>query len=269
MMAVMYNQYYIALLLLQNGADGRTPVVSESSQWENDPPLLQVVQANSLEHTPELVFALANEIIEHGGDVNEARAYVATATPLNYALSRSDRPEILELLLQRGAVLIPFSGVDEAVGFTHVPIVRLTQVDNRKHRVEDDVFEKAIMAAVRCLIQGGASLNWVNRQGDTALHAAYAAGHFDVAKQLVKAGADTTVRDAQGRLPKEAGKKGERQSGAGDGRDGRDSRGWGRGRDERGRDSRGWGWGSGRGRGGGDGRGGTHLGLGFELQGWG
>ncbi|KAJ1443980.1 hypothetical protein B484DRAFT_256886 [Ochromonadaceae sp. CCMP2298] len=56
------------------------------------------------------------------------------------------------------------------------------------------------MQTVRLLLQHGAVINGATGSGVTALHVAYAASNFDVAKQLERAGA-LPLPDKDGRLP--------------------------------------------------------------------
>ncbi|KAJ1439092.1 ankyrin repeat-containing domain protein [Ochromonadaceae sp. CCMP2298] len=184
-MAMLYSHYTIALLLLRYG-DARTPITSD-----RPPPLLQVVHLSAADlayHNPQIALSLMDEIIKLGGDVNETDSF---GPPLFHAIRYNDRPEMLELLLQRGAALPSFHepyGEFQAVDYTHSRIINLARVENRAHRVEDGVFEKSLCSAVQCLVQGGASINRADAQGVTALHAAYACGHLDVARLLEGAG---------------------------------------------------------------------------------
>jgi len=54
---------------------------------------------------------------------------------------------------------------------------------------------------VQDLLDGGAAVNGVDAEGNTALHLAAFNGHLDVVKALLAAGADANAQDAQGWTP--------------------------------------------------------------------
>ncbi len=60
------------------------------------------------------------------------------------------------------------------------------------------------MAAIRSLLEHGADVNAVQKKtGNTALHYAAMRGADDVVALLVQFGADGSIRNAEGKLPRE------------------------------------------------------------------
>ncbi len=57
--------------------------------------------------------------------------------------------------------------------------------------------------AVELLLCAGAPLDAKNEGGNTALHHALEMGHFEIAKRLISAGADQTIQNDEGKLPKD------------------------------------------------------------------
>jgi hypothetical protein len=57
--------------------------------------------------------------------------------------------------------------------------------------------------AVELLLDAGAAINAKHEGGDTALHHAIRMGNFGVARLLIRRGADQSIRNDQGELPRE------------------------------------------------------------------
>lgn len=66
--------------------------------------------------------------------------------------------------------------------------------------------------AVNLLLNAGAPLNARNEDGNTALHHALQMGHFEIARRLITAGADQSIRNDEDKLPREMCWEGEWES---------------------------------------------------------
>jgi ankyrin repeat protein len=217
--ALRNNKYMIACYLIHRGARLATP----ESDWGQ--PLENAVSCMRFRRRKgDFVLRVVKYILDKGGDVNAINSN--GFRPLNYAVA-FDRPEVIALLLQKGAVMSPHTMVSpyHPDRFDYLRLSHLTQVQNRPDSYKRNPhawvtsssqshFEQAQMSAVRVLLQGGCVLNtsgidekWsLWGKGDkkgtldafgTALHAAYASGNFAVAEQLERAGAYTNIKDAQ------------------------------------------------------------------------
>jgi ankyrin repeat protein len=141
---------------------------------------------------------LAKAAICNGGDVNAQDEHGCRV--LNGAACRGNRPALMEFLISHGAVVNP--PAREHSGIT--PLVNAARGESRKDSSGD---HSQRMESVRLLLNHGALIDAATSYGYTALHSAYAANHFDVAAQLERAGADTTLRTPKGELPRDLIKK--------------------------------------------------------------
>jgi hypothetical protein len=57
--------------------------------------------------------------------------------------------------------------------------------------------------AVELLLDAGAAINAKHEAGDTALHHAVRMGHFDIVRLLINRGADQSIRNGTGQLPRD------------------------------------------------------------------
>jgi hypothetical protein len=57
--------------------------------------------------------------------------------------------------------------------------------------------------AVELLLDAGAAINAKNEGGNTALHHAISMGNFGVARLLIRRGADQSIRNEEGKLPRD------------------------------------------------------------------
>ncbi|KAJ1443978.1 hypothetical protein B484DRAFT_441338 [Ochromonadaceae sp. CCMP2298] len=155
------------------------------------------------------IVAMVGDAIRNGAEVN-ATVGVGKRTPLCLVANRGDRPALMAFLLAQGAVdsetsyegrtpLMGCRALIEAAGFRLRGFAGRAIVHTR-------------MQTVRLLLQHGALIDGISEQwwgmkghysegvGGTALHDAYKASNFDVAKQLERAGA-LPLPDRKGRLP--------------------------------------------------------------------
>lgn len=112
-----------------------------------------------------------------GGDVTEAD--YAGDMPMHYAVNRQSLPVVKELL-RLGAPLEPLNGM----GWTPLVLAGFVAPD-----------------LIKFFVQQGADINRQDRDGNTPLHLAIIhAGNKEGVKELLKAGADTTIRNKEGLL---------------------------------------------------------------------
>jgi len=155
-------------------------------------------------------------LLEHGAAVNIANR--RGVTPL-LAAAYNGNERILELLLAAGADPKPLDATGKSAlvyaaarGFPRV-VLRLLRagVDaNTRHDHSltalmwaaghtNDVPVTEGLATVRLLLEHDAGVNLVDDRGRTALMIAAERGHAEVVAALLAAGADATVRDAEGK----------------------------------------------------------------------
>ena len=122
---------------------------------------------------------LARQALQNGADVN---ARFRSATALWWACQEGHL-DIARLLINRGADINAkddegFTPLAQAVGESHLDLVR-------------------------CLIESGANPNQISNEaeGGTPLHTACADGLAVCAELLLSLGADTTLKDRNGRAP--------------------------------------------------------------------
>ena len=104
-----------------------------------------------------------------------------------FSAARHGREEELAALLVEGGA----SAAAVRDRFQNTPLIVAAQ-NNRKH-------------ACRAALRGGVHIDAVNKQGNTALHYAFAYAYFEVADYLISRGADTSLTNAVGQTPIEAG----------------------------------------------------------------
>jgi ankyrin repeat protein len=59
------------------------------------------------------------------------------------------------------------------------------------------------LQAVQLLVDHGANVNAIIERGDTPLHHAISMGHFHLARYLVSKGANQSIRNVDGKLPRD------------------------------------------------------------------
>ncbi len=167
-----------AQALLARGADPDRPLTKGSpvrrfgSQWALSTPMSG--------GTPLMVAAIYLEL-----DV--MRALVAAGAKPDVALADGTTP------------LLAAAGIPVENEARPSDLERWNMVDSDNPPVPRDRVE--VIEAVRLLIDAGASVNHANDAGDTALHAAAAAGHAELIQVLADAGATLDVKNASGHTP--------------------------------------------------------------------
>jgi ankyrin repeat protein len=154
----------VVKLLLEHGAN------IESRDSGGDTPL--VVATRSI--SPQIVRIL----LDAGADVNAAGNFGSTAIHSAASNGSGDNTEILALLLRQGAKTDK-QGLD---GYT--PLHWAARC--------------GLMKKTQMLLNAGAPMEALDKQGDTPLHLAIMEQHFDVAKLLVARGAKLDLRSASG-----------------------------------------------------------------------
>jgi len=121
--------------------------------------------------------AVAEYLLQNGADIHLDNKY--GYTPLMQAVMRND-PKMVNLLLDKGA------RIDQKNFYTELTPLMMA-VDNGS------------MDMVELLITRKANLNLQDERGRSALMHATAARQPKIAERLTQAGADTTLKDKQGR----------------------------------------------------------------------
>jgi ankyrin repeat protein len=181
----------VALFLVEKGAD------LTKADTIGATPLHAAVQTNKL--------ALVNALLAHGADPNarltkappplrgDFQAYnqYVGATPLWYAANaRYPDPDILRALIAAGAD--PRAVVQDG---TTALMAAVGMAQNDARRAD----EAAALEVIKILVANGASVNAVNRTGQTALHGAARAGADTIVRFLAEHGAALDIKDRQGR----------------------------------------------------------------------
>jgi ankyrin len=181
----------VALFLVEKGADlTKTDTIGAT-------PLHAAVQTNKL--------ALVKALLAHGADANarltkappplrgDFQAYnqYVGATPLWYAANaRYPDLDIVRTLIAAGAE----TRIAVQDGTTALmAAVGMAQNDARR------ADERAALGVTKLLVANGASVNAVNRTGQTALHGAVRAGADTIVRFLAEHGAALDIKDRQGR----------------------------------------------------------------------
>lgn len=217
LMAVVRGHVEIAELLLAAGADakasgtGYTALHWAAGTWES---------AFSRDYRagdwPRLVglsgdrrVRMITALLDRGADVNARTtrfvprfgssawkihngASPVGATPFFFAASVGDI-DVMKMLLARGAD----PGIATGDGTTPLMAAAGLAVEESETRIP----ESRHLEAVRFLIDLGADVKAVNRQGDTALHGAAFLGYGTVARDLLARGAVLNARNNAGQTP--------------------------------------------------------------------
>lgn len=187
--ASAHDTLEVAEFLIAHGGD-----LNQKNKW-GETPLKRMVEKNSLmviklltqfgTH-PSMTNDLLNEsakcnalelakfLIKSGVDVNAINKHNCTA--LNYAIF-SNSYEVAKVLIESGAVLSP-SIMLSTVGF---------QLNSPK--------------IVELLIEVGADINAVDKDGNTTLHRAMCFSNPEIAEILIKKGADLEIKNKLGETP--------------------------------------------------------------------
>jgi ankyrin repeat protein len=169
---------------------------SSSSPHER---LIQSIGNQDIEQVRESINALGGDKHLNEIDINYG------ITPLMYA-STIGNIEIIKLLLERGAdVNLVNEEQTNALMLAHDNIVAKLLLDNGADpNVASDgytVLMSADLELCELLIQYGATVNYQNSTGTTALHAHAFNGSIDCVKLLVEHGADVNRRNMVGFTP--------------------------------------------------------------------
>ncbi len=121
--------------------------------------------------------AVAEYLLQHGADIQLDNKY--GYTPLMQAVMRND-PKMVNMLLDKGA------RIDQKNFYTELTPLMMA-VDNGS------------LEMVELLIARKANLNLQDERGRSALMHASAARQSKIAERLLRAGADSTLKDKQGR----------------------------------------------------------------------
>jgi ankyrin repeat protein len=120
-------------------------------------------------------------------------------TPLMLA-TKVEHLEIVQLLVQAGAD-INAQAPDGTTALDRARESNSTDLVGILGNVEERLVEAARagkMANVTEILEKGVNINYQDRTGSTALHVAVRGGHADVARKLVRAGADMAIVDKEG-----------------------------------------------------------------------
>lgn len=174
-----------------------------------------VLTVNSTGHTPLHYAALIGDIelaelfLEKGADIHATEEY--DNTPLSYVASDDLNAEVLKLLLDRGAVV--HQGFTEALIFLAtetgndevVAVLLQHGVKIDKEKIKSDREELLLHAAqagtaskIERLLKSGVAVDTCTEHGATALQVACFYGSVDVAKLLLRAGANPSCSDVDG-----------------------------------------------------------------------
>ncbi len=146
------------------------------------------------------------KFINHGADVDsrDKKGWV----PLHYACAAGHIPVVKYLLEKRATVDARDSTreapLHKACQWGRQDVVRLllkhgASVDVQDNRGETPLHQAGDAQTAHILIEHSADINKRDYRGRTALHHASINGRKDVVDELVKAGADLTIRDSQGK----------------------------------------------------------------------
>jgi ankyrin repeat protein len=181
----------VALFLLEQGADltktdtiGATPL--HAAVQTNKLPLVKALLAHGADPNARLTKAPP----PLRGDFQAYNQYVG-ATPLWYAANaRYPDVDILRALIAAGA---DTRVVVQDGTTTLMAAVGMAQNDARR------ADEATALEVIKLLVANGASVNAVNRGGQTALHGAARAGANSIVRFLGEHGAALDIKDRQGR----------------------------------------------------------------------
>lgn len=162
--------------------------------------------------------ATAVELIEAGAHLDFCDDSGMTA--LHYAVSDPTYPNLVKLLVKKGASLTARNGIgltpfDFAVGgkpeCTRIMIKAGADVNEYHHFVcPETSFEEVVspvlpgsldLECAKILAQAGANFNVENLEGETPLHIASINGKYDLAEFLITQGCDPSARTNKGETP--------------------------------------------------------------------
>jgi len=153
-------------------------------------------------------FALAEEAIKNGADVNAKDKY--GSTPLIRIMSESANEKIVELLLNSGAKVDEQDEDKQTAlmkaaffGFKNKENVKLLIKAGANLNLKDEFGRTALIFAaengykeiVETFVEAGADVNIKGERGWTALMLAAENGHKEIVNILIKAGADVYAKD--------------------------------------------------------------------------
>ncbi|PCI97013.1 MAG: hypothetical protein COB15_08590 [Flavobacteriales bacterium] len=161
-----YDGVKVINLLISNGAD-----VNLIVGGTNHIALVSALRQEKIEATKIL--------IEKGSNINHQNANGETPT---MQVAYYDREEHLQLLLKNGAT-----------------------IKGRNHFSGDEILHNAAFGGysgmIKILVEKGAGLNPINKQGETPLHIAVILGKIKAVKTLLDLGAKSDIKDNNGNTP--------------------------------------------------------------------
>jgi ankyrin repeat protein len=129
----------------------------------------------------------AGYLVEQGADVNTPIPETPKYTPVHIA-AKEGYWDLLELLLERGALIIQAEGTGES------PFHFM-------------VWDDEVHSGTKTLLKHGADINAQDSEGSTLLHKLFKVDprryYKDIVQFLLESGADLSIRDKQGKTPKD------------------------------------------------------------------
>ena len=194
--AAIYNNIDIVKLLVKAGAD------LDKANDDDETPLHTAVHLGNIK--------IVKFLIDEGANINK-RDSIDRYTPLHLALSCPGEIEdkstmnylnIANLLIESGANL-------EATTRrrNNTPLHKLIEtsirisIDDSYRGMENSELYKAALEIVRLLIKKQVNINAADNNRNTPLHRALRNNDFELAYILMKAGADTTIENNNGKTP--------------------------------------------------------------------
>ncbi len=204
--AVMRHDDGTAQQLIAQGLDVHADYAVE--RWSPRRPLLLAIQNDAS-------LATVKALLDKGADPNEISASYSTMTPLAAAvcsLVGSDRPDLVALLLERGANPLvgyqdPSSNADGPLSCcgnrpksAQLLIARGGLVATPRGQAYSLVFAKQA-DIIRIIADRGYGLNAVDGSGTSGLHAAVEACNSDAVEAFLEKGANPRIRNKDGKTP--------------------------------------------------------------------
>ena len=194
--AAMFNNIDIVKLLVKAGAE------LDIANDDDETPLHTAVHRGNIK--------IVKFLIDRGANIN-TRDSIDRYTPLHLALSCPGEIEdkstmkylnIANLLIESGANL-------EATTprRNNTPLHKLIEtsirisIDDGYRGMENSELYKAALEIVKLLIKKQVNINAADNNGNTPLHRALRNNDFELAYILMKAGADTTIKNNNGKIP--------------------------------------------------------------------
>ncbi len=106
-------------------------------------------------------------------------------TPLLHAVNRS-KIEVVKWLIEQGADIMAIGGFDQSTAV------------NRAISNFNDVDKQRRLECVKILLNAGADIDYIDKDGDSPLSAAVRFGCFEIVKELVSRGADLNIVNTEG-----------------------------------------------------------------------